>query len=168
MNSVRDEGSVAFRKANQTGPITFLRMTFSEFDLLLAQSRASDAFRSDLAAFCARQPAERIAAGLGNPRVKVQRVVAQLLNAEPELELDRVSLRAASGCANFVGLLVATDVTGDEHRFDFEWNCEWKAVQLGYLDGFGFPDQIRAAQEFGWQCFERWVRVSDAAVTQPA
>lgn len=143
-------------------------MTFSDFDDLLARSRATDAFRTDLAAFCIRQPADRISTGPGSPRVKVQRAIAQLLHAEPELELDRVTLRAVSGCADFRGLLVATDAAGDEHRFDFEWNCEWKARELGYVDGFGFPDQIRAAQEFGWQCFERWVRISDAPVAQPA
>lgn len=166
--SMRNVAGDSCAKANQTGPITFRRMTISDFDLLLANSRATDAFRSDLAAYCARQPADRITTGLGSPRVKVQRVIAQLLSAEPDLELDRVTLRAASGCADFLGVLVATDAAGDEVRFDFEWNCEWKARQLGYVDGFGFPDQIRAAQEFGWQCFERWVRISDAPVTQPA
>ena len=143
-------------------------MTISDFDALLADSRATDAFRADLVAFASRQPAERISTGPGSPRVKVMRAIAQLLHAEPDLEVDRVTLRAASGCADFKGLLVATDAAGDEHRFDFEWNCEWKARQLGYLDGFGFPDQIRAAQEFGWQCFERWLRIAAAPVSQPA
>jgi hypothetical protein len=26
------------------------------------------------------------------------------------------------------------------------------------VDYFGFPDQVRAAQEFDWRCFRRWER----------
>ena len=142
-------------------------MTFSDFDALLAASAATADFRADLAAYANRQPAGRIAVGTGSPRVKVLRAIAQLLHAEPSLEIERISLRAASGCADFVGSMVTTDSASAEHCFEFEWNCEWKARQLGYVDGFGFPDQIRAAQEFGWQCFERWTRIGSTAA-QPA
>lgn len=142
-------------------------MTIDDFDALFAAAAATSEFRADVIAYAARQPADRVTVGMGSPRVKVLRTIAQLLHAEPALAIDRVTVRAASGCADFVGTLVATDVTGVEHAFDFEWNCEWKASQLGWVDGFGFPDQIRAAQEFGWQCFARWTRVG-APVTQSA
>jgi hypothetical protein len=142
-------------------------MTISDFDALLAGSAATAGFRADLAAYIDRQPAERVTAGPGSPRVKVLRAIAQLLHAEPALEIERVSVRGASGCADFVGMLTVTDAAGVPHIFDFEWNCEWKARQLGYVDGFGFPDQIRAAQEFGWQCFARWSRVG-AGIPQTA
>jgi hypothetical protein len=134
-------------------------MTNSEFDALLEASAASPGFRTDLAAYADRQPADRITAGPGSPRIKVLRAIAQLLHAEPTLAIERVAVRGASGCADFVGTLTVTDTAGAQHAFDFEWNCEWKARQLGYVDGFGFPDQIRAAREFGWQCFARWARV---------
>ncbi len=142
-------------------------MMNSEFDDLLEASAASAGFRTDLAAYADRQPADRITAGLGTPRVKVLRAIAQLLHAEPTLGIERVAVRGASGCADFVGTMTVTDTSGAQHTFDFEWNCEWKARQLGYVDGFGFPDQIRAAQEFGWQCFARWTRVG-ASVAQTA
>ena len=157
----------AWIKANGTEPITFQTMTLSDFGALLATSASTAEFRADLASYANRQTADRIAVGAGSPRVKVMRAIAQLLHAEPTLEIERVAIRAASGCADFVGTLVATDTAGVEHRFEFEWNCEWKARQLGYVDGFGYPDQIRAAQEFDWQCFERWSRVG-SAVVQPA
>ena len=138
-------------------------MTIIDFKPLLAASRATDAFRPDLVAYATRQPADRISTSGASPRVKVLRAIAQLLHAEPGLTVDRVQVRGASGCADFVGQLQVTDADGDVQTFDFEWNCEWKARQLGYLDGFGFPDQIRAANEFGWQCFERWTRAIPAA-----
>ena len=138
-------------------------MNFSDFDSLLAGSQATAAFRSDLAAYADRQPSERITTGPGAPRVKVMRAIAKLLHDEPGLTVDRITVRAASGCADFVGTLVMTDAAGEVSSFDFSWNCEWKARQLGYVDGFGFPDQIRAAQEFGWDCFERWTRATSPA-----
>ncbi len=143
-------------------------MMFAEFDSLLAGSRATAEFRADLEAFASRLPAPRIQPSPSNPRVKVLRTIAQLLHAEPELAVDHVAFRAASGCADFAGVVTVTDADGEVHAFDFEWNCEWKARQLGYLDGFGFPDQIRAAQEFGWQCFERWTRRAGAATPSHA
>jgi len=137
-------------------------MTLNDFAPLLAASQATEAFRTDLEAYAARRHADRISTGGNSPRVKVMRVIAQLLHAEPELTVDRVQVRGASGCADFVGTMEVTDADGEVQTFDFEWNCEWKARQLGYLDGFGFPDQIRAANEFGWQCFERWTRAIPA------
>jgi len=135
-------------------------MTSADFEPLLAASRATTAFRTDLTSYESRQAADRISTIGAAPRVKVLRAIAQLLHAESTIEIDRVSVRGVSGCADFVGELVATDAAGETHRFQFEWNCEWKARQLGYTDFFGFPDQIRAANEFGWQCFARWERRS--------
>ena len=135
-------------------------MMISDFDTLLAGSQATDAFRTDLTAFIARQPADRITASTGSPRIKVLRAIAQLLHAEPSLSVDRVTVRGASGCADFTGAMTVVDATGESTGYEFVWDCEWKANQLGYVDGFGFPDQIRAAQEFGWQCFQRWNRLT--------
>jgi hypothetical protein len=131
-------------------------MTFADFTDLLATSRATAAFRSDLEAFIARQPAERVSAALNNPRVKVLRAIAQLLHAEPQLAVDSVRVMGVSGCAEYTGTISVCDAEQVAHDFTFEWNCEWKARQLGWVDGFGFPDQIRAAQEFEWRCFSHW------------
>ena len=149
-------------QANGTGAITFPCMTLNDFARLLAASQATEAFRADLEAYAARRHADRISTGGNSPRVKVMRAIAQLLHAEPALMVDRVQVRGVSGCADFVGVMEVTDTAGEVQTFDFEWNCEWKARQLGYVDGFGFPDQIRAADEFGWQCFERWNRAIPA------
>lgn len=143
-------------------------MTFPELGPLLAISRATDAFRADLEAYAARQPSARISAAGVNPRVKVLRTIAQLLNSEPDLAVDRVRLQAVSGCADYVGTMDVTDDAGATHAFSFEWNCEWKAREMGYSDYFEFPDQIRAANEFGWQCFKRWTRVNSDATQRVA
>ncbi len=140
-------------------------MTFADFSVLLDNSRVTAAFRSDLEAYASRRLSERITASARCPRVKVLRVIAQLLSVEPTLAVDCVHIEAVSGCADFVGNVTATEADGREHAFDFDWNCEWKAIQRGYVDAFGFADQIRAAEEFGWQCFARWVRVARAAVS---
>ena len=140
-------------------------MTFADFSVLLDSARATAAFRADLEAYASRRPSERITASARCPRVKVLRVIAQLLSDQPALAVDCVHVEAISGCADFVGNVTATDADGREHDFDFDWNCEWKAIQLGYVDAFGFADQIRAADEFGWRCFARWSRVGRAAVS---
>ena len=140
-------------------------MTFVDFSVLLDRSLATAAFRADLEGYVSRRSTNRITASANCPRVKVLRVIAQLLSDQPALAVDCVHVQAISGCADFVGNVTATDADGREHDFDFDWNCEWKAVQLGYVDAFGFADQIRAAEEFGWQCFARWSRVARAAVS---
>lgn len=89
------------------------------------------------------------------PRVKVERVLTQLLHAHPGLKIERVRLNARSGCSDFSGRL--TVVEGDaEHHFAFTWCCSWRAEQEGWKDCFGFWDQARAAREYGWRCFARW------------
>lgn len=137
-------------------------MTIHDFEPMLAASAATPAFRAELAAFAAGGDAERIEARAHNPRVKILRTVAQLLSAEPTLAVDRVAIAAVSGCADYTGTLTATDARGEEHRFRFVWDCAWKAEQVGYRDYFDLPDQIRAAREFGWDCFQQWERVPSA------
>jgi hypothetical protein len=89
------------------------------------------------------------------PRVKVERVLTQLLHAHPELRVERVTVTARSGCSDFTGEILAYD--GETvHRFAFTWCCAWRARELGWKECFGFWDQTRAAREFGWRCFERW------------
>jgi hypothetical protein len=89
------------------------------------------------------------------PRVKVERVLTQLLHAHPDLQVERVMVAARSGCSDFTGEITA--FAGDTtHRFSFTWCCAWRARELGWKDCFGFWDQTRAAREYGWRCFQRW------------
>ena len=143
-------------------------MIFSEFDHLLAHARATAEFRADLASYTARKFGDRITASAQSPRVKVLRVIAQLLHSEPTLVVDQVRIEGVSGCADYTGHVTVVEPGGRAHVFEFEWNCEWKALQLGYVDAFGLPDQIRAAEEFGWQCFAVWARSARGAASLSA
>ena len=126
-------------------------------DTVVRESHATEGFKADLASYLSGGPAVRVRVQSFVPRVKVRRLLAQLLSAEAALEIDQVVIRGVSGCSDFVGTVdVAT--TSGTHAFDFAWCCRWRAEQEGYVDYFGFPDQMRAAQEFDWQCFQRWER----------
>jgi hypothetical protein len=124
---------------------------------LISTSRATLDFKSDIQSFLSGSASQRVKVESHVPRVKVRRLLTQLLASEATLEIDRVTIRGSSGCSDFVG---SVDVeTGSEtHTFDFVWCCRWKAEREGYLDCFGFPDQMRAALEFDWRCFQRWER----------
>ncbi len=126
-------------------------------DSLVHSSCATAEFKTELMAFLAGQPCERVKVESPVPRVKVRRLLTQLLHAEPALEIDRVVVRGASGCSDFVGSVQVNTTTGG-HVFDFVWDCRWRAEREGYVDHFGFPDQTRAAAEFDWCCFQRWER----------
>ena len=132
-------------------------------DLLLDGSVADDAFKADVRAFAHYQPTSRILIDRHAPRVKILRTLAQLLAAEPGLRVERVRIDALSGCCDFRGTLVAT-VDGAEQRFEFVWDCRWRAQQEGWVDRWGAADQSRAAREFGWRCFSLWTRVNETTV----
>ena len=124
-------------------------------DQILAESKATEDFKNDLRAYAEHRSAQRIATTRPVPRVKVVRVLSQLLSAESEMPVERVTIDAWSGCSDFRGLLTV-ESRGDVRTFEFVWDCHWRAVEEGYQDAFGLPDQIRAAREFGWQCFAHW------------
>jgi hypothetical protein len=125
------------------------------FPELLARSAATDEFKADLHAYAARQPAPRLTTSRHVPRIKVLRVLTQLLETEPALAIEHVHVDAVSGCSDFRGSLTVATAAGTR-AYDFVWDCHWRALQEGWRDGFGLPDQIRAAHEFGHRCFERW------------
>jgi hypothetical protein len=129
----------------------------TELEQILAQSRAAETFKMAVRSYCARQPADRIRVDGFAPTVKVQRLLAQVLSAEPHLPIERICLRGRSGCSDFVGT-VEVHTPAERHIYDFVWDCRWRAEQEGWTDCFGFPDQIRAAREYDWKCFERWER----------
>ena len=124
---------------------------------LMMTSRATPDFKGDVRSFLSGDATERVKVESRIPRIKVRRLLTQLLSAEAGLEIDRVVIRGSSGCSDFVGSVDVETRTG-AHVIDFVWCCRWKAESEGYLDFLGFPDQMRAAQEFDWRCFQRWER----------
>jgi hypothetical protein len=129
-----------------------------ELDALLDASRATDGFKNDVLRFQRQGRAPSIATPHHAPPVKVLRVVAQLLAEHPELVVESVRVEGRAGCSDYVGTLQVHTPEG-EKRFEFHWCCRWRAELEGWRDYFGFPDQMRAAQEFGWRCFQRWTEL---------
>ena len=135
---------------------------------LLARSGATEDFKADVRAYASREPASRVTATRHLPRVKVLRVLTQLLESAPTLPIERVHLDAVAGCSDFRGTLTV-ETLRETHAFEFVWDCHWRAVREGWTDCFGLPDQIRAAREFGHRCFERWeARGEDASTSDAA
>lgn len=120
---------------------------------LLSRSQASETFKAAVKALEADRPQDRIQFNPGAPKVKVLRVIMKLIEARPEMTLESIDLQAVSGCSNFTGNAV---VQPGDIEIDFNWDCAWRAKQEGWTDAFGDPDQIRAAREFGYQCFEKF------------
>ena len=126
-----------------------------ELEQTLAKSRAAESFKAAVRSYCDERRAEHVCVVGHAPAIKVRRLLTHMLAAEPHLPIERVSLHGRSGCSDFTGTVQVH--TGTEtHVFQFTWDCRWRAQQEGWTDCFGFPDQIRAAQEYDWQCFERW------------
>jgi hypothetical protein len=122
---------------------------------ILTRSCATDQFKRDVLAFASRADAPSITLVRNAPRIKVIRLINKLLHEHPEWQVDRLRVDARSGCSDFVGT-VTVEGGGQARVIDFAWDCRWRAEQEGWVDAFGFPDQIRAADEFGWKCFHHW------------
>ena len=129
---------------------------FTELQALLDASRVTPEFRHDVESFARTGAAERVAVPRYHPPVKVMRLLAQLLSAERSLPIDRVEIEGRAGCSDYSGVVVVHTADGASRAFDFTWCCAWRASEQGWRDGWGLPDLIRAAQEFGWDCFEVW------------
>ncbi len=123
---------------------------------LLDRSAATARFREALTQFLRDgRSGERIAFGPGCPGIKVERAVAKTLVEYPGLPIESIEVRGASGCEYFRGKLFVR-TAAEERRVAFHWDCKWRAEVEGWRDWFGFPDQGRAAREFGWDCFRSW------------
>lgn len=132
-------------------------------DELLHASRATASFRVAVEEFRRTgMPSDRIGFDARSPAVKVERVLTKLLESEPELPIERVHVAGRSGCEFYRGELVA-DTANERRRFSFHWDCRWRAVEEGWTDYFGLPDQIRAAREFGHDCFRDWSEIGAEA-----
>jgi hypothetical protein len=122
---------------------------------LLRASAASAPFREAVQSLERGAPQSLIRFTAGVPPIKVLRVLAKLLEIEPDLEVRNAEVVGVSGCSDFAGTLAVND---GERLYDFCWDCRWRAEQEGYITWYGQPDQARAAREFGYQCFQRFVR----------
>jgi hypothetical protein len=134
-------------------PNPLVDMKISEF---LAASRSTPEFRDALARFLvSKGPSPRIDFNPHSPPVKIERVLTMLLASHPEWAIDAVEIDGVSGCEYFRGTLRVQSLES-VHAIEFRWDCRWKAEQQGWTDAFGFPDQIRAARDFGYDCFREW------------
>jgi hypothetical protein len=137
----------------------------TELDQILASSNAAETFKSAVRSFCAGRPADDIRIDGFAPSVKVKRLLAHMLASESHLPIERIALRARSGCSDFVGT-VKVHTAAETLVYEFVWDCRWRAEQEGWTDYFGFPDQIRAAREYDWRCFERWDPIGADSVSR--
>ena len=128
-------------------------------EALLAASGATDDFKHSVREYSTRGKAPLVDAAAFAPPIKVMRVLAQLLETEPTLRLEHVRVDGYAGCSDFRGSVEA-HADGIVRQWSFVWCCKWRAVEQGWIDCFGFADQMRAAREFGHRCFETWSEAS--------
>ena len=132
-------------------------LTYRHPDLaeLLTESRATESFKSDVVRYLETGEAERVEVRGYAPRVKVTRLLKHVLASVPDLDIEQIFVKAQSGCSDFVGTVELATASGRQ-TFEFVWCCRWRAEEEGWMDYFGFPDQMRAAREFDWRCFKVW------------
>lgn len=133
-------------------------------DHFLAKSKADAEFKTEVLAYASGRNSRRLQTPTYAPPVKVLRVVAHLLTEHPDLMIRSVTIDGVSGCSDFRGY-VRVECLDGVREFEFAWDCKWRALQLGWTDHFGFPDQIRAAREYGHRCFRVWTERAFHAAT---
>jgi hypothetical protein len=127
---------------------------------LLDRSSATAAFRDAVTRFVRDgRPNEHLAFNRDCPAVKVERTLVRTLEEYPELQVESIEIRGSSGCEYFRGVM-EVHTPAEVRRVSFHWDCKWKAMELGWHDYFGFPDQIRAARELPYACFRTWTEDS--------
>jgi len=127
----------------------------TDLERVLANSRAAEQFKAAVRNFCRGSVGDHIRVEDSVPSIKVRRVLTHILATEAHLPIERVALRARSGCSDFVGTIQVHTAT-ETRAFEFVWDCRWRAELEGWTDCFGFPDQARAAREYDWRCFQVW------------
>lgn len=133
--------------------------TVATIEELIEKSSATEEFKNALLELTrGGNSNDHIQYTRSSPKVKVLRAVMQLLDQHPELPVESLSVGGRSGCSDFRGTMDVA-ANGDSHTFEFVWDCAWKAQQLGWKTFWGSPDQQKAAQEYGYKCFERFERV---------
>ena len=127
---------------------------------ILSASAARESFKAAIRELEAGRKTDPIRFNAGAPPVKVLRMLMKLLETHPEHPFESIEVQAASGCSDFKGSAKAEP--GDI-AVAFNWDCAWRARQQEWADHWGDPDQIRAAQTFGYQCFENFEVVKRTA-----
>jgi hypothetical protein len=127
---------------------------------ILDESAATGEFKAAVRSVQLRTRTPLVASMRPVPHIKIMRLLTHLLSAERELEITSVRIHADSGCSDLTGVVDVTCVDG-VRRFSFAWDCAWRALQEGWTDCFGFPDQMRAAREYDWRCFKSWQPVDE-------
>jgi hypothetical protein len=117
---------------------------------LLAASTATEPYKDAVRALANGEPQQAIGARGMAPPVKLLRVVQKLLEARPELAIERADIDGRSACSSFVG---EARVAPGGLTVRFNWDCRRQDERLGWTDYFGDADQGRAAREYGYQCF---------------
>jgi hypothetical protein len=130
--------------------------TVRTLEELLDASRATEAFKAAVRALADGRRQDCISANPGSPPVKILRFIMKLLELYPDETFSSVEVDADSSCSGFTGTAVARP---GELRFEFDWDCAWRAREEGWKDAYGDPDQIRAARTLGYQCFRRFEKV---------
>lgn len=125
-------------------------------DEILAASAATEDFKDAMRGLSAGTPHTAIEFNEASPPIKVLRFAMKLLDMNPEIEFSSLQIEGESSCAGYVG--TATAQPGDM-TIEFDWDCAWKADECGWKDAFGDPNQLRAAQTFGYQCFKTFSAV---------
>lgn len=123
---------------------------------LLERSSATETFRDAVRRLAqGGRPSEHVSFNRLCPPIKVERAVAKALEEYPHLEIESIHVDGTSGCEFFRGVMEIRTAL-ETRRVRFDWDCRWRAEQEGWVDWFGFPDQSRAAREFGHDCFRAW------------
>lgn len=132
-------------------------LKISSLQELLSQSQATPAFKDMLEDFIVKpQPGNRIDYPLGTPAIKIVRTIMKLLEEHPEIAFDSVYIDGRSGCSTFAGEI---SVQPQKRKFNFVWDCQWRAQESGLTNAWGMPDQVKAAQDFGYQCFQKFEEI---------
>lgn len=124
---------------------------------LLRNSRAMSDFKQAVLKFANSEDSFLIQYSRGTPRIKIIRVLMQLLESCADEEISDVQIAGVSTCSAFRGTVAFGPA---EKKFTFEWDCRWKAEEAGFVTWYGAPDQSKAAEVFGYQCFRQF-RPSD-------
>lgn len=132
--------------------------TIPTLETLLENSSATPEFKAAVSGMKNSGQADgKLISLIGHPpAVKVLRTIQQLLDQFSDWQVSSIRLAGQSGCSNFNGELLVTFENGETKRVDFIWDCAWKAQEVGYKNFWGDPDQQKAAQEFGYQCFQKF------------
>jgi hypothetical protein len=134
-------------------------VTVQSLEQLLENSSATEPFKDAVRQYAKDRPHNLIGADRWQPQVKVLRVISKMLETFPEKAFERIDIDAVSGCSDYRGTVT---IMPSDMTVCFEWNCAWKAEEMGWFNAFKIPDQIRAANECGYQCFKKFTVLEHA------